>query len=49
MVFGLCAAHKEEEVLKLPNHDTNKDTSSSAIGTAHDISVSVRKQKWIFK
>ncbi|XP_034094233.1 surfactant protein Bb [Gymnodraco acuticeps] len=39
MVFGLCAAHKEEEVLKLPNHDTNKDTSSFAIGTASDISL----------
>ncbi|KAK5910245.1 hypothetical protein CesoFtcFv8_004098 [Champsocephalus esox] len=39
LVFGLCAAHKEEEVLKLPNHDTNKDTSSSAIGTASDISL----------
>ncbi|KAF3850799.1 hypothetical protein F7725_012571 [Dissostichus mawsoni] len=38
MVFGLCAAHKEEEVLKLPNHDTNKDKSSSAIGTASNIS-----------
>lgn len=37
MVFGLCAAHKEEELLKLPHHVTNEeDTSSSAVGTAHN-------------
>ncbi|XP_040011411.1 surfactant protein Bb [Xiphias gladius] len=32
--FGLCAAHKEEELLKLPHHATNKDISSSTLGTA---------------
>ncbi|XP_047185144.1 surfactant protein Bb isoform X1 [Scophthalmus maximus] len=34
MAFGLCAAHKEEEELKLPHHATNKDISSAAVGTA---------------
>lgn len=34
MVFGLCAAHKEEESLKLPHHATNKDISSSSLGTS---------------
>ncbi|XP_070690335.1 prosaposin-like [Pempheris klunzingeri] len=33
-VFGLCAAHMEEELLKLPHHATDKDTSSSALSTA---------------
>ncbi|XP_042344088.1 surfactant protein Bb [Plectropomus leopardus] len=33
MVFGLCAAHKEEDLLKL-QHTTSKDTFSSALGTA---------------
>ncbi|KAM3611536.1 uncharacterized protein V6R79_020157 [Siganus canaliculatus] len=31
IVFGLCAVHKEEELLKLPQHDTNKDISRSAL------------------
>ncbi|XP_041793681.1 surfactant protein Bb [Chelmon rostratus] len=34
VVFGLCAAHKEEEVLKLPHHATNEYKPSSALGTA---------------
>lgn len=34
MVFGLCAARKEEELLKLSDHATNKDISSSALDTA---------------
>ncbi|XP_071339086.1 surfactant protein Bb [Trachinotus anak] len=34
MVFGLCAAHKEEEQLKLIPHATNGDISSPALGTA---------------
>ncbi|KAK5871494.1 hypothetical protein PBY51_004375 [Eleginops maclovinus] len=40
MVFGLCAAHEEEELLKLSHHDYNTDKSSLAIGhaTATDIS-----------
>ncbi|XP_059192990.1 surfactant protein Bb isoform X2 [Centropristis striata] len=29
IVFGLCAAHKEEELLNLPQHATNKDDSSA--------------------
>ncbi|XP_035514616.1 surfactant protein Bb [Morone saxatilis] len=34
VVFGLCAAHKEEEPLKLPDHaTTNTDLSSAALGT----------------
>ena len=46
MVFGLCAAHKEEELLKLPHHVTNEeDASSSAVGTANNAHVSMRKQK----
>lgn len=32
-VFGLCAAHKDEEMLGLPHRDTNKDTSSSSLST----------------
>ncbi|XP_040898397.1 surfactant protein Bb [Toxotes jaculatrix] len=36
MVFGLCAAHKEETspLLKLPQHATDKDVSRPALGTA---------------
>nr|XP_046243421.1 surfactant protein Bb [Scatophagus argus] len=34
MAFGFCVAHKEEELLKLPHQVTDKDTSSSALGTA---------------
>ncbi|KAF1389170.1 hypothetical protein PFLUV_G00070670 [Perca fluviatilis] len=34
MVFGLCVARKEDELLKLPHHATNKDVSSSALNTA---------------
>ncbi|XP_026199294.1 surfactant protein Bb [Anabas testudineus] len=33
MVLGLCAEHKNEGLLTLPNHDTNKDISSAAHGT----------------
>lgn len=45
MVLGLCAAHKKEELLTLPHHDTDKDISSPALGTAIDTNVSMRKQK----
>ncbi|XP_034452802.1 surfactant protein Bb [Hippoglossus hippoglossus] len=34
VALGLCAAHKEEELLKLPHHAADKDISSSALGTA---------------
>ncbi|XP_038558939.1 surfactant protein Bb [Micropterus salmoides] len=34
MGFGLCAAHNNEDLLKLTHHGTNKDTSISALGTA---------------
>ncbi|XP_033474893.1 surfactant protein Bb [Epinephelus lanceolatus] len=34
MIFGLCAARNEEELLKLPHHVTDKDASSPALGTA---------------
>ncbi|XP_044053306.1 surfactant protein Bb [Siniperca chuatsi] len=33
MVFGLCAALKPMERLKLPHHGSNEDISSSALGT----------------
>ncbi|XP_023266437.1 prosaposin-like [Seriola lalandi dorsalis] len=32
-VFGLCAVHKEEQLLKLPQHATDEVLSSSALGT----------------
>lgn len=44
MVFGLCAVHKEE-LLKLPQPATSKDTFSSALGTATSTHVSMREQK----
>ncbi|XP_070820473.1 surfactant protein Bb isoform X2 [Chaetodon trifascialis] len=34
VVFGLCAAHKEEELLKLPHYATSENKPSSALGTA---------------
>lgn len=45
MVLGLCAAHKQEELLTLPHPDTDKGVSSPALGTAIDTNVSMRKQK----
>lgn len=45
MVLGLCAEHKNEGLLTLPNHDTNKDISSTAHGTTISTHVSMRKQK----
>ncbi|XP_012718961.2 surfactant protein Bb [Fundulus heteroclitus] len=32
--FGLCATHEDKELQQLPLHVPNKDTSSSALGTA---------------
>ncbi|XP_034547779.1 surfactant protein Bb [Notolabrus celidotus] len=34
MVFGLCAAHKEEEQLNLPHHAVDKDIANPALDTA---------------
>lgn len=42
MVFGLCPAHEEKELLRLPHL---KDISTSALSTATDTRVSMRKQK----
>lgn len=47
MVFGLCAAHKDKEPLKLPHHATYEDIS--ALSTSSDAHVSMRKQKWSIK
>ncbi|KAM4577559.1 surfactant protein Bb [Odontesthes bonariensis] len=33
-VFGLCASHKDEKLLKLSHRVTNEDASSSALGAA---------------
>lgn len=46
MVFGLCAAHKEE-LMETPHRATNTDVSGSALGSATKTQVSVRKQKLI--
>lgn len=51
MAFGLCAFHKEEEVVqKLPHHDGGVDISSSALGAHFNEKVSIRKKclklKW---
>ncbi|XP_029998748.1 surfactant protein Bb isoform X2 [Sphaeramia orbicularis] len=35
--FGLCAVRKEEQLLQLPHHDTNKELSSSVPGTAENV------------
>lgn len=49
MVFGLCAAHNEEELLDRPHHATDKDISRTALGTAINTNVSMRKQKLMLK
>ncbi|KAG8012009.1 Prosaposin [Nibea albiflora] len=36
MVFGLCPARKEEELLRLPHLGTDKDTFTSAVGSTTD-------------
>lgn len=43
MVFGLCVAHKDEELLKLPHYATDEGVSALSVST--DAHVSMRKQK----